>query len=265
MGGIALVFVTSAAPLTAQANAQQVNWFFKGLHSGMCVEFLVAPAAVDRYFRGMVTPTPIESLSERYPALARVARDEEAYRGWVPAEYCWYLYRSVVVRGRSYQVQDGRQPVAIGYLAINATALPDSSEAVVVTLFTNSSKVSRAAEAARFRVDQIDLTIGLIPGLEDSPDERRFLAQHGRTTVQWDGHPGGPIPATPRTLRLAGKTMGDSHYPIRASFTPDSAFVAAGSLRVIGRGDIQDLMATSPIRLMTPIQQGGDADWTLGR
>lgn len=257
-----------AAPLgrvEAQEVQQPINWFLKGLHTGLCVRFLVSPSAVEKEFRGMVTPVPVELLADRYPALARVAREEVPYSGWIPAEYCWFLYRSVVVRGRESQVQEGRQPVGVGYLAIAATALQDSAEGAVVTLFTNSGVLARSASQVRLRVDEIDLTIGLIPGQEESPDERRYEARHGRTTVQWDGRPGGARPVEPWTIRLVSRSVGESFRGISAAVTPDSAFVASGNLRVVGQGDIQALMAASPIRLVTTFQLGGDADWTLNR
>lgn len=262
---ISLLLATVAAPVAAQELPKRVNWFFKGLQTGLCVEFLVAPRTAADQFRGMVSPTPVESLVGRYPALARVARDERAYVGWVPAEYCWYLYRSAVVDGREVQVSGGRQPVAVGFLSIAAWGLPDSAEAVVVTLFTNARQLSRSADVARLQIEQIDLTVGLIPTQEESPDERRYIADHGRTTVQWDGRPGTERPSEERSLRLAGRTFGESYHGIRPFFVPDSAFAAIGNLRVVGTGELQAMLAASPIRLLSSFMRGGDADWELGR
>ncbi len=263
--GLALFAAVGTVPAAAQEGPQRVNWFLKGLHTGLCVDFLVSPAAAAGHFDHGALPTPIESLATRLPALARVAQSEEAYHGWIPARYCWYLYREAVVNGRRVQLSGGRQPVGVGYLAIAGTALPDSAEALVVTLFTNSGALARVVEDAQLRIEEIDLTIGLIPTLEDSPTEHRYLAKHGRTTVQWDGGPGASRPPESIFLRLAGFTKGNAFRGIRSSFAPDSAFVASGNLRVTGQGQVQTLMATSPIRLVTSFLRGGDADWELGR
>lgn len=265
VASLALLAAMGAAPAAAQDTPQRVTWFLKGLHTGLCVDFLVSPAVAQAQFTRGGTPTPIESLSAQLPALARVASDEVTYHGWVPARYCWYLYREAVARGKIVQLSRGRQPVGVGYLAIAGTDLPDSAEAMVVTLFTNSGTLAGMADDARLRIEEIDLTIGLIPTLEDSPTERRYLAKHGKTTIQWDGGPGSPRPQESTSLRLAEVTKGNSLRGLRSSFTPDSAFVASGNLRVTGGGQVQMMLAASPIRLVTSFLRGGDADWELGR
>ena len=170
-----------------------------------------------------------------------------------------------VIRGRQVLVDHGRQPVAVGYLAVAASGLPDSSDAIVLSLFTNSGSLASVAAGARFKVEEIDLTIGLIPGAEDSPDERRFLARHGRTSVQWDGHPGASRPPESRSIQLTGAMVGNGYFPIAAAFEADSAFVASGNLGVTGQGELYALLASSPIRLLTSYLRGGDADWVLGQ
>ena len=265
VAGVALLVAAGTAPVAAQDTPQRVTWFLKGLHTGLCVDFLVSPTVAQAQFGRGGSPIPIESLATQLPALSRVASDEPAYRGWIPARYCWYLYREAVVLGRRVQLSGGRQPVGVGYLAIAGTGLPDSAEGMVVTLFTNSGSLAGSADNARLKVEEIDLTIGLIPTLEDSPTERRYLAKHGKTTIQWDGGPGDPRAPGPTEIRLAGATKGNSLRGIRSSFTPDSAFVASGNLRVTGGGPIPGMMSASPIRLVTSFFRGGDADWELGR
>jgi hypothetical protein len=200
-----------------------------------------------------------------YPALARVAGAEVAYRAWSPAEYCWYLYREAVVGGRRVEQDGGRQPVGVGYLAVAATGATDSAEKVVITYFTNSGRVAGALERARIRVDQIDLTMGLIPEEEDDPFRRRYTAKHGGTTVQWDGGPRTPVAAEAQQIRLRGVRTTGGAVPIRSAITPDSAWTPSGSLMVSGNGDLQRLMAASPIRLVTTFYRGGDSDWEFGR
>ncbi len=229
VAGLAILAAIGAVPAAAQDTPQPVIWFLKGLHAGLCVDFLVPPAAAAGRFDHGAAPAPIESLAIRFPALARVAQSEEGYHGWIPARYCWYLYREAVVRGKRVQLSGGRQPVGVGYLAIAGTGLPDSAEALVVTLFTNSGALAGVVDDARLRIEEIDLTIGLIPTFEDSPTERRYLAKHGRTSVQWDGGPGAPLAPGSAFLRLTGLTKENTFHGIRASFTPDSAFVASGN------------------------------------
>lgn len=252
-------------PLAAQQGAQGAVLYLKGLHTGLCVQLLVAPNAVAEYFGDGVLPAPVESLATTYPALARVAASEGAYRAWSPAEYCWYLYREAVVGGRRVQQEGGRQPVGVGYLAVAATRTPDSADKVVVTYFTNSGRLAGALERARIRVDQIDLKMGLIPEEEGDPDRRRYTAKHGGTTVQWDGGPREPLTAEPQQIRLRGTRSTGGSIPIRTSITPDSAWTPSGSLTVSGNGELQRLMAASPIRLVTTFYRGGDSDWEFGR
>jgi hypothetical protein len=207
----------------------------------------------------------MESLREKYPVLAREADADTTFHGWVPGEYCWYLYRSAVVGGRTVEVEHGTQPVLLGYLSLAARPLPDSAEAIVVTLFTNASPLDRALTSSRMVMDNITFLSGFIPGNEESPTERRYSAQHGRTTILWDGGPGGTRPPESRTVRLSGFSMDFRFDGIRASFSPDSAFAPSGNLGVAGGGEIQGLMGASPIRLVTTYLRGGDADWVFDR
>ena len=259
-----LLSLLPAASLAAQS-PQRVVTYLKGLHTGVCVEFLVAPNAVSEYFGNGILPVPVESLAERYPVLARVSRSEPAYQSWTPATYCWYLYREAVVGGKAVQQDGGRQPVGVGYLGVAASGLADSADQVVVTFFTNSGRIAGALERARIRVDQIDLTIGLIPEEEEDPVLRRITARHGGTTVQWDGGPRVPGAATPQPIRLMSRSSTGTLSAIRSSITPDSAWSSSGTLKVTGKGELQRLMAASPIRLVTTIYRGGDSDWEFGR
>lgn len=253
------------APSLAAQSPERVVTYLKGLHTGLCVEFLVAPNSVSEYFGNGVLPVAVESLAGRYPALARVARDEPAYQAWTPARYCWYLYREALVSGRVVQIDGGRQPVAVGYLGVAASGLPDSADQVVVTFFTNSGRIAGALERGRKRVDQIDLTLGLIPDEEEDPLRRRYTAKHGGTTIQWDGGPGAPTAAESQLIRLLGRSSTGQPSFIRTSITPDSAWSSSGNLKVTGNGELQRLMASSPIRLVTTYFRGGDSDWEFGR
>ena len=260
----ALLALLPAASLAAQS-PQRVVAYLKGLHTGVCIEFLVAPNAVAEYYGNGILPVPVESLADRHPVLARVAHSETAYQGWTPATYCWYLYREAVVGGRVVQQDGGRQPVGVGYLGLAASGLADSADQVVVTFFTNSGRIAGALDRARIRVDQIDLNLGLIPEEEEDPVRRRFTAKHGRTLIQWDGGPRAPEIARPVQIRLVGRSATGELSPIRSSITPDSAWTPSGTLMVTGQGDLQRLMASSPIRLVTTFNRGGDSDWEFGR
>lgn len=254
-----------AGRLAAQDEPGRVVATLKGLHTGVCVEFLVAPTAVREQFGGAVRPAAIESLATKYPVLARVAREEGAYQGWAPAQYCWYLYREGEFGGRPFRQANGLQPVAVGYLSVASTGLPEGIDQVVVTYFTNSDRLAGILSGARLRVDEIDLTLGLIPEEETALSRRRYTAKHGRTTVQWDGGPGAARPVEIRTLGLLGRTIGGSAHRIEATITPDSVFASSGTLKVSGTGELQRLLAASPIRLVASFLRGGDTDWSFGR
>lgn len=263
-GLVAFSVAISVAPVAAQDTQRQVNWFLKGLHAGLCVEFLVSPSVAEAEVAGR-QPTPIESQADRYPVLARVAQAEPAYQGWIPAEYCWFLYRSAVVEGRATEIDGGRQPVMVGYLAIAATPLPDSATGVAVGLFTNSTALERVMVRARLQIDLVRFTMGLIPTEEESRDLARYEARHRGATIQWDGGKGTPRTLETRVIRLVGFTPTQALHRIRTTLVPDSTFAPVGNLRVLGTGKLQQMLAASPIRLTTSYQMGGDADWQLGK
>lgn len=253
-----------AAPglLASQVPTAPATWSLRGLEEGLCVDFLVSPQVAADEVGRYGTPIPAESLATDHPALAREVRDEPKYQGWVPAEYCWYLYASGVAKGKTFTVDDGRQPVAVGFVAIAARDLPEGATAYVTQLFTNSSQLSSAAEVARLRVERFKFTRSPIPDQEDLADHYRFEAQHGETIVRWDGGPGDPTPVAPRSIHLAGLASFQIHF-VRTTITPDSSFTASGSLQVAGEGDLQTLLSASPIRHLTTLTRGGDSEWEL--
>ena len=249
--------------LAAQMNSAPARWSLRGLQEGICVDFLVSPQiAVDEVGR-YGTPTPAESLATEHPALAREVSDEPRYQGWVPAEYCWFLYASGAANGKAFTVDDGRQPVAVGFVAIAARDLPGGATAYITQLFTNASQLSSAGQVARLRVDRFKFTRSPIPDQEDLADHYRFEAQHGGTIVRWDGGPDTPTPVATKSVDLAGLASFRINF-VRTTITPDSSFVASGNLQVAGSGDLQTLLSTSPIRHLSTLIRGGDSEWDLG-
>ena len=257
----ALSFAVPAS-LAAQATPAPARWFLRGLEEGVCVDFLVSPQVAAEAVGRHGTPIPAESLATEHPALAREVRDEPQYQGWVPAQYCWFLYASGVAGGKELKVDDGRQPVAVGFVALAARDLPDGATSYVTQLFTNASKLSSLADGARIRVDRFKLTRSPIPDQEDLADHFRFEAQHGGTLIRWDGGPGDPVTPTPWSIALAGLASYRVHS-VRATVTPDSAFTPSGNLQVTGRGDLEVMLSASPIRHLTTLVRGGDSDWEL--
>jgi hypothetical protein len=262
--GLMALCLTVAAPIAAQGPARGVQWSLKGMQAGFCVQFLVAPDQLVDELAGRI-PTPIESLADRYPVLARVAAAESTYHGWIPAEYCWFLYRSAVVGGRTTDINDGRQPLMVGYLAVAASPLPDSATQVALGMFTNSTALERSMVSNRLQIDLIRYSVGVVPNEEEVPNLALYEAEHRGATIDWEGGPGAPRPPEPRAIRMMGFTVEQSLRGIRGDVTPDSAYVASGNLRVVGKGSLQKMLSGSPIRLLTSYLRGGDTELYLGQ
>lgn len=258
----ALLAASAPRPLAAQSHTQ-VTWFLRGLQTGLCVNFLVSPDyAAGELRRGI--PTPAESLATEFPALDREVRSDPPYKGWIPAEYCWFLYDSATAGGRNVVVDGGRQPVMVGYYAIRGTGVGDEANAYAVDLFSNAGPLVDLAANARLRVSKIKFTKGKIPDQEEVPDRFRLAAQHGGVTIQWDGGPGGSTASSPFPIHLSGLELTTTTHPITAILTPDSSFTPSGDFRVLGDGELQRILSKSPIRFLRNYLQGGDADWILG-
>lgn len=266
-GGVALATTLlggiAPRPLAAQARNSQITWFLRGLQTGLCVNFLVAPDyAAGKLRRGL--PTPAESLAAEFPALDREVRADPPYKGWIPAEYCWFLYDSATVAGRNVVVDGGRQPLMVGYYAIRGTDVGDGGNGYAVDLFTNAGPLADLATNSRLRVSKVKFNRGKVPEQEDVPDRYRLVAQQGGTTIQWDGGPGSPVPSVPFPIKLSGLEITTTTHPISAILTPDSSFTPTGDFRVLGSGELQRVLSQSPIRFLRNYLRGGDADWILG-
>jgi hypothetical protein len=253
-----------AATLAPGAVAAQAQWYLKGLRAGTCVEFLVSPTAATEAMGTWARPVDVATRAERHPVLARTAASEAEFAGWAPAEYCLFLYQEVVVAGERYRVEQGREPVVVGFLAIGADGLPDGATDYLAEFFSNQGGLRGAMAQAGVTVDRVVFDLTPVPGQESDPDRARFSARHGRTTIQWDGGPGAPrASVTQRALRMSGRIGGTRLKELGVILSPDSLFAPSGNLRVIGRGRLGEMLSASPIRLVTEFSRGGDDDWTI--
>lgn len=246
-----------------QARNASVHWSLRGLQEGICVDFLVSPTIAAERVGGAGTPVPAESLETAFPALAREVRSEPQYQGWVPAEYCWFLYASGSVGGKEFHVEGGKQPVMVGFVSLAARDLPGGTTGYAVHFFSNAPQLITPASNARLRVDRIRFTRSPIPDQEELADHYRFEATHGQAVVQWDGGPGTATTVMPRSVALTGLAIASGDHFAHATISPDSAFTPSGNLRVLGNGELQEMLSASPIRLVTTLIRGGDTEWVL--
>lgn len=255
------LLIGSALPEGAQA---QAPWFMKQLQAGFCVEFLVSPPAAADAMGAGALPVKIADRAERHPVLAQVAAAEPEYDGWAPAEYCLFLYQEAVVRGQILRVEQGREPLALGFLSIGAEGLPNGATDYVTEYFTNQGALRGAMADVGVTVDRVVFDLGPVPGQETVPDRARFSARHGRTIVQWDGGPGTPRDSVrSRTFQMAGLLGAMSLRGVTVTTMPDSAYTPSGNFRVVGSGPIAELLQASPIRMVTEFTRGGDGDWIV--
>jgi hypothetical protein len=255
------LLIGNALPETAQA---QAPWFMKRLQAGVCVEFLVSPTAAADAMGAGVLPVRIGTRADRHPVLARVAAAEPEYEGWAPAEYCLFLYQEAVVRGQILRVEQGREPLVVGFLAIGAEGLPDGATDYIAEYFSNQGAIRGAMADVGVTVERVVFELKPVPGMETVPDRARFSARHGRSIIQWDGGPGAPRDTVrPRSIRMAGLMGGTTLRGLQISTLPDSAYTPSGNLRVVGSGRIAELLRASPIRLVAEFTRGGDGDWIV--
>jgi hypothetical protein len=263
--GLGLGLSLCSTALQAQQIPSTIDWSLRGLRSALCVEFLVEPGAATKAIDNKFTAAPIERFAGRFPVLAREAEGDRTYAGWVPAELCWFAFDSAQVLGRKVVQGRGRDAVVVGYLALGAAFPSDSTALAASTIFSNSNALVAVALDARAKVADIDYVYGLVPDLEEDPVERRHEIRRGQLTLQWDGHPGGARPVAPKSVHLFSQSVGYGVYDVRIELTPDSAYVATGNLRVLGRGPLLDALAASPIRFVTSYLVGGNMEWAFKR
>lgn len=263
--GLLTALGAAVAPVQAQVTPTNAHWSLKGLRSGLCVDYLIAPDAADDALDGRFTPTPIERLSTVFPVLAREAAADVSHAGWIPSKLCWFAFDSAFTKGRKIKVDGGRTPVVVGYIGIAAILPNDTTAMVGASIFTNAGPLASVASDARLRVDEIRYSYGTIPELESDPDQRRHEIQYKKLVLQWDGRIGTPRPVDVQDIHLTVRSNGMGLFGVTANVTADSAFVASGNLRVTGSGKLVSMMAASPIRWMSSYLKGGDVEWDFAR
>ncbi|HEU4568983.1 MAG TPA: hypothetical protein VFS07_00225 [Gemmatimonadales bacterium] len=269
MRTIALLALAGAVVLPRAASAQRqrdARWALKGLQAGGCVDFLTPTTHAKKLLDRGFAPASLADRRERFPRLFQVASGEGDSLSWTPGTYCWFAYDSAVVRGHKVDVDHGRQPVLVGYVALAADGPGAGGDTLVaVSIFTNAGRLQSAANDARLLVERVKFTRGPNPEREDPGEDLLYTVNHGKTTFQFEGHPGAPTDGRALGRSLVARSFTGSLFYAQAPVGADSSFVPSGNARVLGEGDLQAAMAASPMRFMWTFVVGGDTEWVLSQ
>ncbi|MGB7211697.1 MAG: hypothetical protein WBC97_03645 [Gemmatimonadales bacterium] len=247
--------VAISAPLAAQLPTDGLVWSLYGLRAGSCVHFLAPLKMIEDVAPSGFVPTSASTTPGIHPALAREIASETQYADWVPSRFCWFAFDSAMTGGRTVRARNDTRraqirPVAVGYWAAaihRKGSVDGASEWAALAIFSNDGTLAQSLVPARYDVSSADFDISPIDGSTDT----RYQVQFDKNIIGWDGHLGDPMAPERQVDTLS---VGQTY--VRLLLTAgigDSAYYAAGNLRLTGKGKLVAAMAASPIRMLGPI------------
>ncbi len=263
-----------AANLSAQdvANAPARTWRLAGLRRGFCIHLLLDPADPPAKAEG-VRLLPATEVSDLHPALRGVIQEQPEFVSWIPSSLCLYALDTVETASFRVVNKKGRDPILVGLWTAAATeGVSDHRRDFVIELLTSHSRLRNQTQTTGPGFLPADVEAGLAVEKDKdgvATEYDRFRLKVEKTTLTWDGPPGGD--STPVTERTAAEWVTrrgrglKGLLPGTLSFSPAWSHGMAGILRIQGKDAFAKSLTASPIRFVGPAWWGGEGELRLGR
>jgi hypothetical protein len=240
------------------------SWALRGLRSGQCVRFLIAPSAAAPQLRNGFRPIRADQDRALPPALRGVIEGQPEFGSWTPSSLCFFYLDTVSLGGRTIVAKKGGRPQMIGAWTLAASEPGSGSRRdVVLDLSAGSAQVVRAAEAGKLRVREAGSRTSLMPDSSNEVHEARV----GKTRLVWTGRAVGDSARVEQPIEESWLVKGASgtSWNVRFRLAPTWTRPLVGVLSVEGKDDLAKNLKASPIRFVGPRYLGGSADLIFSR
>jgi len=240
------------------------SWALRGLRSGQCVRFLIAPGAAAQQVRGGFRPIRADQAQTLHPAIRSVIEGQPEFGSWTPSSLCFFYLDSVSLGGRTIVAKKGARPQMIGVWTLAASEQGNGSQRyLVLDLTAGSAQVVRAAEAGKLRVREAASRTSLMP---DGSQEVHEVSV-GKTRLVWTGRAVGDSTRVEQPIEESWLVKGASgtSWNVRFKLAPNWTRPLVGVLSVEGKDDLAKNLKASPIRFVGPRYLGGSADLIFSR
>lgn len=256
---VAAFVAPSAQGQTPSEPREGPSWALRGLRTGQCVRFLIAPGMAAQQLRGGFRP--ISAVQDRalHPALRSAIEGQPEFASWTPSALCFFYLDTVSVGGRTIVAKKGGRPQMIGVWTLAASEQGGGSRRdLVLDLSSGSAQVVRAAEAGKLRVRQAASRTLVMPDSSNELHEVRV----GKTRLVWTGRAVGDSARVDQPIEESWLVKGASgtSWNVRLKLAPSWTRPLVGVLSVEGKDDLAKNLKASPIRFVGPRYLGGSAD-----
>jgi hypothetical protein len=258
-----LILAAQAVPARAQKDpSPDAAWSLEGLRNGWCLQFLIDPKGANIDLPRGARPLPASQTPNLHPAVQRLISDEPQYAAWIPSVVCAYFFEAVVIGKDRISSNNPKNAPALLWWGVWSSSNIGTDTAGMYALRclgSNQGKIEGLSEVGQSRVsmEDVDLLVSKVP---DSQDDRYVLG-YEKTIITFDGHPSGDSLGGSE-LHQVWLADGTNSKVFRASIAlrPAATHGLAGALRIQGKGELANALLASPIRLVGPVQSGGDGD-----
>jgi hypothetical protein len=262
--GVSLLAL-AADPVAARAQTDpkpDVVWTLEGLRNGWCLQFLIDPKDANEDLPRGARPLPASQAPNLHPAVRRLIADEPQYAAWIPSQVCAYFFQAVVIGKQRISSNNPKNAPGLlwwGVWSSSNVGADTAGRYALRCLGSNEGKIEGSSDLGQSRVsmEDVDLLASKVP---DSQDDRYVLG-YEKTIITFDGHPA-PDSLAPGELHQAWLADGTNSKVLTASIAlrPAATHGLAGALRIQGKGELASALLASPIRLVGPVQSGGDGE-----
>jgi hypothetical protein len=229
----------------------------------------VDPAKLDVRMPKGARPLRADAVPDLHPALRSVLTEQADFAGWSPSTICMYYPQTV--QAGPVRVSERRADKApmIGIWAI-AAAEGNQRKDVVLRLFTNSSRLERAAGINGLDLREVRSKVESITSDEDPegpPIGTRYQVRVGKTTLIWEGRRASDSTRSDGQVATEWRSESPRHGAVSARLVlkPEWTKPMVGWLQVEGKDAFAEAVKASPIRFVGPAMIGGGGELAFGR
>jgi hypothetical protein len=235
------------------------------------VELMLDPANLDVSIPRGARPLRADAIEDLSPVLRNVVASQPEFASWTPSRICMYYMQTVDVGSLRVSARDPQKAPMLGVWTISAAEGAGNTQAdVVLSLFTNSGRLERAAEVSGLDLRKVESEVKNVPTEDDlaaPPIGVRRSIRLKKTTLTWEGRQVDDSTKSNGAVTVVWRADSKRRGPMtaRLALTPEWTKGMAGSLRVEGDDDFADAVKASPVRFVGPAVMGGKGELAFGR
>jgi hypothetical protein len=226
------------------------------------VQFLVEPDELSDELPENTKALTAADVGDELPvALRTVVAEQPEFATWVPSRLCLYSFGLIDAgRARAGNRERRKAPMLV-FWTVPVRDGAAGLRRLALGLYSNTSRLDDAADAADLEIREIRTTFGPVPVDEGGPetDAMRTTLRVGKTQLTWDGRPASDSAAVSEPEVIRWRAEGDKRRWVDGTLTltPRVRSGMIGSLKVEGKDDLAKMMRASPIRFVGPGYRGG--------